>query len=901
MDLLRILLSRCASLFRRKKLDEELDEELQSHIEFAIAENVERGMTKEAARRAALVEFGGVTQIREAYRVQRGIPFMETLASDVRYALRQLRKSPGFAATAILTLALGAGSVTAVFSVVNGVLLRPYAFRDPGQIVVWRETIREQQRTEPLLPDNYRHYLNLKTHANTILDAAILQTAGFSVSTGVDHPHMAEGLAISPNFFSVLGVNPMLGRSFTPDEAQSGRNREVILTWGAWQRLFHGSPSVLGSTLRVGGVAETVVGVLPKSFRFPVISVMAGQATHGSTERYEIFRPLVPTLDELAANDADFNFVVVARLKPGVSVRQAQTELDGIEKATAAADRLAIHLGVVVEPFAQEITGEASKPLWLLLAAVMGVLLIACVNLANLQIARGVARDHETALRSALGAGRARLLQGVLVENLILGVAGGVGATAIAFLAEKLFVLTASTLPRLNEIHLSLPMLALAVGLSLVTSLTFGILPALRSLRVMPQTALQATSTRLSGNKQTVRSRKLLVAVEVACSVTLLIVTALVMRSFSHLLSQDRHFNAQQVAMAKADLSASRYSSGPNMPDDPGADAGSLARDAMIDRALDRMRALPGVQQAAITSLLPLTGDMSIDGMIRPDHPVPQAEVPMANRRITSPGYFSTMGIPLLAGRDFNQRDRENPRVVILSDKTAKAAFPGENPIGRTIRHWDRIYTVVGIAGDARINDLKRQALIYYLPYWDFPPPTPVFLVRSSQPMQALGLEIRQVIWEIDPDVAIPTVVSMDAQVAESVASERFQTILLSSFGAAALLLAVLGIYGVLAYSVSLRTPEFGIRIALGSNRAGLARLVLIDALYPMLGGMALGLLAAAGATRWIRSMLYETSVVDPWAIGLSLAVLLLASLLASLVPLRKATSVDPMQALRAE
>jgi predicted permease len=901
MDLLRILLSRCAALFRRKRLDEELDEEIESHIDFAIAENLERGLSEEEARRAALVEFGGITQIKEKYRVRRELPFMETLANDVRYALRQLRKSPGFAATAILTLALGAGSVTAVFSVVNGVLLRPYAFRDPGQIVVWRETIRELQRTEPLLPDNYRHYLNLKTHANTIQDAAILQTAGFSVSTGVDHPHMAEGLAISPNFFSVLGVNPFLGRAFAPEEAQSGRDREVILTWGAWQRLFHGSPGVLGSTLRVGGEAETVVGVLPESFRFPVMSVMPGQATHGSTERYEIFRPLVPAPDELTANDAEFNYVVVARLKPGVSIRQAQTELDGIEKATAATDRLAIHLGVVVEPFAEEITGEASKPLWLLLAAVMGVLLMACVNLANLQIARGVAREHETALRSALGAGRARLLQGVLVENLILGAAGGVGATAVAVLAERLFVLTAATLPRLNEIHLNLPILALAVGLSLVTSLTFGILPALRSLRVMPQTALQATSTRLSGNKQTARSRKLLVAVEVACSVALLIVTALITRSFSHLLTQDRQFNAQQVVMAKADLSALRYSSGAEMPDDPGADAGSLTRDATIDRTLDRLRALPGVQEAAVTSVMSLTGDMSIDGMIRPDHPVPQAEVPMANRRFTSPGYFSTMGIPLLAGRDFNQRDRENPRVVILSDKTAKAVFPGENPMGRTIRHWGRIYTVVGIAADARINDLKHQALIYYLPYWDFPPSTPVFLVRSSQPIQALGPEMRQVIWEIDPDVAIPTMVSMDAQVAESVASERFQTIILSSFGGAALLLAVLGIYGVLAYSVSLRTPEFGIRIALGSNRAGLARLVLIDALYPMLGGMALGLLAAAGATRWIRSMLYETSVVDPWAIGLSLAVLLLASVLASLVPLRKATSVDPMQALRTE
>jgi hypothetical protein len=318
---------------------------------------------------------------------------MRTLLQDIRYALRQLRRSMGFTITALLTIALAIGAVTAVFSVVNGVLLRPYAFHDPGQVVVWRESIREMQQVAPVLPDNYRHYLNLKDHANSIQDAAILQTAGFSVSTGVDHPHMTEGLAISPNFLSVLGVKPLLGRAFLAAEAQPGRDKEVILTWGAWQRLYHGDSAVLGKTLRVGGEPETVVGVLPKTFRFPVMSVMPGQASFGSTERYELFKPLVPQPNELIANDSEFNFVVVARLKPDVSVQQAQSELDGIEKATAASDHLSIHLGVIVEPFAQEITGTVSKPLWLLLAAVGSVLLMACVNLANLQIARGVARD----------------------------------------------------------------------------------------------------------------------------------------------------------------------------------------------------------------------------------------------------------------------------------------------------------------------------------------------------------------------------------------------------------------------------------------------------------------------------------------------------------------------------
>jgi predicted permease len=884
-----------------KKRDADLERELRSDLELEEEEQREGGLSPEEAHYAARRAFGNETLIKEQTREAWGWAPFESCWQDIRYAFRQVRKSPGFAATVILTLGLGVGSVTAVFSVVNGVLLQPYAFRNPGQIVVWRETIRELEHVSPLLPDNYRHYLNLKAHANTIQDVAIMQNPVFSVSTGVDHPQMTEGLAISPNFFSVLGVTPLMGRAFTPEEAQSGRDHEIILTWGAWQHYFNGNPSVLGLTLRIGDVPETVVGVLPKSFRFPVISIMPGQATHGSTERYEIFRPLVPMPSELAANDAEFNYLVAARLKPGVSVRQAQSELDGIEKATAAADHLTIHLGVVVEPFSQEITGDVSKPLWLLLAAVTGVLLMACVNLANLQVARGVARTHETALRAALGAGRSRLLQGVLIENLLLGLGGGLGAVAVAFLGERLFASIAAILPRLNEVHMSVTVLALSLGLSLLTSLGFGILSALRSLRVMPQSSLQSSSTRFSGGKEAARSRKLLVAVEVACSVTLLIVTGLVTRSFSHLLTQDRRFTSQQVVMSKADLSAPKYSSGEGMPDNFGADPGSLARDSMIDRTLDELRALPGVQSAAITSVIPLTGDTSVDGLVRPDHPVPQGQVPMANRRFTSPGYFDTMGVSLLAGRDFNEKDRENPRVVILSDKAAKAAFAGENPLGRTLGHWGRVYTVVGIASDARINDLKRNAPIFYLPYWDFPPTSPVFMVRSSQTILTLGPEMRQIIWGIDPNISIPTVVSLDTQVSESVATERFQAVILSSFGIAALLLAVLGIYGVLAYSVSLRTEEFGIRIALGSNKAGLARLVLMDAYYPIVGGIVLGLLGAAAGARWVRSMLYETSAIDPWAIGLSLAVLLMAALLAALVPVRKAVSVDPMRALRSE
>jgi predicted permease len=883
-----------------RKRDADLERELQADLELEEAEQRENGTSPLEARYAARRAFGNMALIKDlTHEEWLSSPF-ERQWRDARYAFRQLRRSPGFAFTAVLTLALGVGSVTAVFSVVYSVLLRPYPFRDQGQIVVWRESIREIEREVPLLPDNYRHYLNLKERAHSIQDAAIFQNRAFSVSTGVDHPRVAEGLAISPNFFSVLGVQASLGRGFRPQEAQDGRDRETILTWSGWQRLFRGDPSVLDKTLRINGEQVQVVGVLPKEFRFPVMSIMPGESTAGSTERYEIFTPLVPSSLELTADDAEFNFLVVARLKPGVSIRAAQSELDGIEKAAAAADHLAIHLGVIVEPFSQEVSGDARKPLWLLLAAITGVLLMACVNLANLQIVRGASREQEIALRSALGARPARLVAGVLIENLLIGLAGGLGGIAFAFLGEKIFVRIAAVLPRLNEVHLSTTMLVFALALSLVTSLAFGILPALRPLRILPQRALQASSARLSGNKNATRSRRVLVVVEVACSVTLLIVTGLMIRSFSHLLTQDRHFNAQHVVLARADLSGVRYGGG-QYPKNPGADQASLERDGTIDRTLERLRALPGVDEAAVTSVMPLTGDMNVDGLRRPDHPLPEGQVPMANRRTISPGYLDAMEIPLVAGRGFSPADREKLRVVILSDRAAKAVFPGENAVGRTIQHWGNIYTVIGVTADARINDLKRDTPFFYLPYWDFPPFTPIFIVRSSQTIQTLGPEIRRVIWSVDPDVSIPTITSLVDQLDESVATERFQSVILSSFGAAALLLAVLGIYGVLAYSVSLRTREFGIRIALGSNRSGLARLVLEDACLQLFCGILLGLLGAAAASRWVSSLLYQTSALDPGTIELSLGILLVAALLASLLPLLRAASVDPVETLRSE
>lgn len=909
--IIRAFLRRMAALFRAHSLDRELDEELRSHLAHAIEENLRNGMSHREARRAALLHFGGVGQTREAYRTQRGLPWIDAMGFDLRYAFRQLRKSPGFTLTVVLTLTLGIGAVTAVFSVVQGVLLRPYPFHDPSRVVVLRETVRELEKISPLLPVNYLHYVNLKNNAHTLEDAAIFQNDGFSVSIDSNvnasssdesaHPHETEGLNVAPNFFSVLGVEPILGRTFTTEETQPGKDNEVILTWPAWQRYFHGDPSVLNKTLRIDGVPASVIGVLPRDFRFPVVSMLPNQATFGSTDRYEIFRPFVVNSGILSERDGDYDYLAIARLRSGVTPAEAQSELDSLDKSYATANKLGTHIGVTVEPFAEEITGSYRKPLWLLFSAVFAVLLMACVNLANLQIARGVARSHETALRSALGAGRSRLLRGLLLENLLLGVAGGLGGVLCALAAERTLLTAAASLPRANEVHLSAPMLAIAVLASVLTSIAFGILPALRSMRVTSQSALQMNSARVASTRDAANARRVLVAIEVACSVTLLMVTALITRSFAHLLTENRHFNADHLMMSKAELTTPRYLS--SQPDYGGQkhDPTSDARNAMMDRTLDRLRSLPGAQAVALTGTLPLSGDSMIDAVERPDYTFPPGQTPLINRRYVSPGYFAAMGIPILEGREFAAADERDPHVVILSENAARAAFPDASSLGRAILRNGQKYTVVGIAADARINDLKRDPAICFVPYWANPPYVPVFLVRSNEPGQALGPAMRQIIWSVDPDVSVPTVISLDAQVSDSVATDRFQALLLSGFGVAALFLAVLGIYGVLAYSVSMRTQEFGIRIALGSNRSRLVRLVLRDASYPLIGGILIGLLASAAATRWISSLLYETSAIDPWAIAMSLALLLGAALVASLVPLRKVAKVDPMQALRSE
>ncbi len=898
MNWMRIMFSRCAALFRTRKLDNELDEELRAHLDLAIAEHRGRGMSTEEARMTALRSFGGVTQIREAYRLQRGLPWFEELGRDLRFAIRGLRKSPGFLLTAILTLALGIGAVTSVFSVVNAVLLKPFAFRDPQRLVVLRETVDDARTGRSAIPDNYRHFLRLKKSGTTIEDAAIFLQQGLSVSASGEHPRIVGTVEASPNLFRVLGVDPMLGRGFVECDARKGANPVVVLSYAAWQTFFGGDRSAIGQTLRIDGQSVPIVGVLPPGMKFPQIMLAPDTAFQEAARDALLFEALRPSDRDLKADMGNFNYKAIARLKPGVTLAQASAELDTLQKTYTLSAHLPFHFGISLTPLTKDVASGISGALWLLFAAVGAVLLIACVNLASLQLARAVNAQRETAVCAALGASKLQLVRSRLTESLLLALIGGATGVALSFAGVRLFLaLVPANVPRLDEVRVSVPVLLFAAGISVVAAITFGMLPALRLLRVQPHAALQSNSARVANMREGNRMRNVMMASQVACTVVLLIVTSLVLRSFSHLMRQSRGFETSHITLAQVDLFTPEY--------DKNGPQGKAIRVAFDDRALSALRQLPGVQSTAITSVTPLTGETWVDNLFRPDHPLPPGKQPAINVRWIGPDYLPTLHIPLIAGHNFTAADRANPYVALISERTAREGFPAENPIGRKIVNLvpddQHPLTVIGIVADGRINGLKDNAAMVYLPYWAFPPLTVSFLVRSSQPSDAIAPEIRRAIWQIDPQVTIPLLKAMDDQVSDSVATDRFQAVVLTSFGTAALLLALLGIYGVLLYSVSLRRQEFGIRIALGSDKGALVRLVLYQAAYPVLLGTFGGLAAAGVVLRWVRSLLYQTPAIDPVAIGGSVILLLAAAALAAIVPARRAASVDPMRALRIE
>jgi len=813
---------------------------------------------------------------------------------DIRYGLRQLRKSPSFTLTAILTLAFGIGATTTLFSVVDAVLLKPLAYRDSGHLVVIWEKVRFLGTLFPYTGANARHEDIWRRQSAAFTDLTLLRQSSTGVSlSNSDHPRFVGRIIAQPNLLDILSVQPSLGRNFLQDEAVAGREKVAIISWRLWQTLFNGDGAIIGKSALISGTPFQIVGVLPKDFYFPKANELSSSPLLGQVPDNEIITPLVINPNNQYGWNSDYgNYVALGRLKPGISIAQATENLnliadyianqippDQIDGPTKGA------LSTYIQPMKEVIVGRTSTRLWLLLAAVLSVLLIACINLANAQLARLVSRDREAAVRSALGASASRILQSALAEVAILSFVGGALGIALAVFAVHRFAGYAQlAIPRTQTITINFPVLALSVFLTVGATFICGVLPALRLLRVKPQQALQGGKGS-AGSRRSSLLRRWLVGAQVFACTTLLLVAGLLAKSLIHLSTFDKGFSTDHIVTADV-LQGDTLSSDKD-------------RSAFNDAILEKLRALPGVQSASLqTYTMLLTGDNWLDGVTPVDRP---HDSTLANYRWISPDYFTTLRQRIVEGRQLDARDRTAKNAVI-SEATAKAVWPNQSPVGRQFQRNGNTFTIVGVVADAHNNSLRDAPVnMVYLPYWDNPSRANYFLVRSTQDPTLLMESVRSTIWNYDPSVTIARVYTLDSHVSDSLAPEHLQTAIFVAFGAAALLLALLGIYGTLSYSVEARAKEVGIRMALGATRQSVYRLMLATIIAPVTVGLILGCLTSFTIGRSLASLLYNTKPTDLTVILPVVCIFAAAAFVATAVPCRRAAKIEPMEALRAE
>ena len=813
---------------------------------------------------------------------------------DIRYAARTLRKSPGFAVAAIATLATGVGASTAVFTAVDSIILKPLTFFNSGSLVLAKERFMSSDGdwTGP----NPRHADVWQHRATSFSGLVLARQSAYGLSLGTDHPHLVGTVLSQPDLFDVLHVKPLLGRTFLPRDGVKDQDRVAILSYALWQDMFQGDSNIVGKTVRLADVPREVVGILPADFRFPnknSLREFRSQQSVSNAPEPAIFIPVAFELTQYSWNGEYGNWNAIGRLKPGVSVAQAESELNGLgaqivrEMPAGAWDPRDGSLRAHVLPMQEAVVGEAKSGLWLLMAAVMSLMLIACLNLANTQLGRTLSRQREAAVRTALGASAWRLVWNSWAENLLLAVIGGSVGVVLAAAGLNLFRLYAPVdLPRLSEVHLNSTVLLFSLALTIGSSVLFGTLPALKLMGADPQAALQQGSSRAMGSRQGRLLRSWLIGLQVFGCTVLLLLTGLFAKSLLHLMHQEKGFETAHVAVAEVSLSGKQYSGAPT-------------RLAFDDAVLQNLQAIAGVQTTGLVSAMPLEGETWIESLHRVDRP--QDDLPLINLRWVSPGYFETLSERLVAGRFFEDRDR-NLNSVILSEGEAKRLWPHEDPIGGQIRVRRKNYTVIGVVADARSTSLKSApAKTAYLHYKDQPPYSTFFVARGMQSGEVLAAGMRQAIWKYAPDVTIARVKALDSQLLDSLAAERFQTLILSSFGIAALLLSMLGIYGVLSYSIATRRQEIGVRMALGATPRKIYSLAFGDAGPAVLAGLGAGLIASVLAGRLTRKLLYGIAAVDPWVMLIVAALFLTAALAAAFLPARRAASVDPMETLRAD
>lgn len=813
---------------------------------------------------------------------------MSPLLSDLRLSARALRRTPGFTLVAVLALSLGLGGATAMFTLVHGVLLKPLAYRDSGRLVYVAEVVREIAHLAPALPVNVRHFDAWRERCGALQYAALINASALNL-TGAGEPERLEGVAATASLFDTLGVAPALGRAFTAAEEQPGKDRVVVLSHGLWQRRFGQAPGIVGRTVTLDGASYEVIGVMPPGFRMPKL---AATKLVNLPDLVDFYRPLVIDRSKIRMI-GEFNYMALARLRPGVSLSQTRDQLNAIQADLARQGEEKVTLTAALEPLQDAVVGSSRRPLWLLLGAVGAVLLIVCVNLANLLLVRGAARAREASIRFALGAGRARLVCMALIESLMLAIPSGLLGLAFAWAAVRAVAASAgASLPRADELSLDWQVTSAGLLLSLLTALAFGALPALRLAAVDPQDALRAGSHTITDSRSSVRLRGLLVAVQTSLSAALLVFAGLLAASLFHLTTLDKGFRVERVLASDIVLPASSY-------------AGQHPREAFYRRLLESIQQVPGIESAAITSH-PILGGASwvnpmwIDGDARR-----MVERPMANLRFISPSFFATMDMPLVAGRPFAEADRGR-NVAVLSLRSAEALWPGLSAIGRKFYTFtsggETLLEVVGVVRDSRSVSLDGEPpLMAYFPYWQESRTSAQLIVRTVRDPLTFAASLRRSIRAVDPSVPVANIRTMAGVVDEATARQRFQVRLAIGFAAFALLLVSLGVYGVAAYWVARRRPEIGIRLAMGANRGQVARLVAFQGAVPAAAGLALGLAAAWAGGRLVQTLLFGISAADVRIYAVSALLLGCCIAIALLVPAWSASRTRASSALRYE
>jgi predicted permease len=891
---LHSLLRRWQSLREREAANLALREELQFHLERETEENIARGMPPEQARRAASAAFGSVPQATEESYAARGLAWLDDLQQDLRYGLRTLRKDLSFSLVTVLTLALGIGACTAIFSLVNAVLLRSLPYGSPQRLVLlFTPNPRFDLPAESFGPSN-ADFLDLKAQSHSFAATTHFDQAIYNLAAANDVARVSAA-KVDGDFFTTLDASPEAGRTIGTRDEQPGKDRVVVISHALRQDMFAGSSHVLGRTLQLDGTPYQIIGVMPPEFGFPHHSDLA--YGDGHIETTQLWLPYSLTPAQQADRDESSSFAM-ARLKPGVTLREAQAETSAL---VSRFDRLrrVDQRGTTafLKPFRDSALGPMRPLMWLLMGSVAFVLLIACGNAANLLLARAVRRGHELGMRATLGAGRGRLFRQMLTESLMLSVAAGTLGIGLAYLfLHALLGLDPGNIPRLQESTLDLGVMAFAIVISLLTSVLFSTLPALSASRVQVAEFLKSSGMRgVMGGRGRLRGG--LVVAQVALVVMLLTGAGLLLRSYEKVLSVPTGFSSSTVTVS--------IQLGPQLFDLNPRYNNAAKQRAFFQQLLDRIDRIRAVQAAGVVDHLPLSRSESLT-IVEVEGNADTRNQLIERRRMT-PDYLSAMQIPILQGKGFKEDDGPAPVALVNQAFVKKFLGTGDPMLHRFRQGSGSWMTIVGVVGDVRNMSLEVAAVPqFYVPFWQgAPDETPIngsyIAVRSSLPQEAMASELRAALRSVDPNLAIADIRTMGDMETKAYAPRRFQTMLLTIFSAVAMFLAVVGVYGLLAYSVRQRTGEIGIRMALGSSRGRVVRLVLREGFGLLATGLLIGLAASLACVRLLAGFVYDVPLIDPITFSLVPILLLLATSVACLVPSWRAAAVDPIDALRHE